>query len=174
MDFNEIQESTSVDDNQMQAPRKYYSNKIDMSGISQALRDQARSNLRNSRSKGGRTPHPQFCSASQEGRVTGSPHLTPLLNTQRRGKPPAATIPPHTQTQAEPPTHGSTPLETEMTLPTPANIEREKLLRSKPIRDLTFEDFIIDNSSEGTSLLVSFLVREISTIHDDMTDFQLA
>jgi hypothetical protein len=175
MDFDDIPETMlAEDDDTSQAPCNYPSRKLDMSGISRALRDQAKLNVLHSRNRGGRTLHPPIRSAPSTGRGAGSSPLTPLANPRRQGSSIASTTLPHAgHTKGKYSTNDSLP-ETVKTLPTPAIIEREKLIRSRPIRDLAFKDFIIDNSSEGTSPLVSLLVRTIASIHEEMMDFQLA
>ena len=175
MDLDNIPDSTlaAADGTFLQQPRNHYTNKIDMTGISQALRDQARANVRRSRNRGGGNPHSSFLSTPPAGRGMGGTHLSPLPNTRRQGNSITSTTLSRQPQEDSSTTDPSCP-ETEQTLPTPAIIEREKLLRRKPIRDLTLEDFLIDHSSEGTSLLVSLLVREIASIHDEMTEFQQA
>lgn len=64
--------------------------------------------------------------------------------------------------------------ELEMTLPSKRIIEREQHLRKNPPRKLSWDDFYIEDSSDGTSLLLSRLIEEISSIHTDLTPFQTA
>ncbi len=60
------------------------------------------------------------------------------------------------------------------TLPSHKIIELERALRQKDIRDFNLEDFTLAESSDGTSLLVSRLIDMITSIHTDLTPFQIA
>jgi hypothetical protein len=137
------------------------------SDIPTALRSLAHRNRQLSQARGGRSQSSSY--SALVSRCNKSSKLVSLSNPKRSGTPTS----PQLSEQSPSHTDFSTP-KLEMTNPSQTARDREKSLRDKQIREFSLEDFCIDGSSDGTSLLVSRLVLEIEAFHTDMTPFQLA
>ncbi len=124
-------------------------------------------------SQSGRTPRHRV-SFSQRSKSSGGDYTTLTTLHPRHNTPPQTVATPPPPIDLTEDNEGSAEWEAILENPTQGIIDREQSLRHKPVRDLSIDDFTIDKTSDGTSLLVARVVDAIYMLHSELTTFEVA